>query len=188
MEQLNQEKDQQLNESWEEITRKNAELEQQRQQLELTLLQIAQREQESLKEKEDLSNFQKQILLKQEIKLQEIENEKIQLMVRLDICQVFCLAESKNLAVDGFHGNWQFKTWLIARIYMYIQNEFGLAPTTSDLIQRIQFIFKSHSFAFFNKFVNQLLLFPLLYFRQNDFRVNQSDFYQCLVLHIFTQK
>ncbi|CAL5979839.1 Hypothetical_protein [Hexamita inflata] len=67
MEQLNQEIDQQLNESWEEITRKNAELEQQRQQLELALLQIAQREQESLKEKEDLSNFQKQILLKQEI-------------------------------------------------------------------------------------------------------------------------
>ncbi|CAL6070181.1 Hypothetical_protein [Hexamita inflata] len=82
MEQLNQEKDQQLNESWEEITRKNAELEQQRQQLELALLQIAQREQESLKEKEDLSNFQKQILLKQEIQLQEIENEKIQLMAR----------------------------------------------------------------------------------------------------------
>ncbi|CAL6008994.1 Hypothetical_protein [Hexamita inflata] len=82
MEQLNQEKDQKLNESWEEITRKNAELEQQRQQLELALLQIAQREQESLKEKEDLSNFQKQILLQQEVQKQEIENEKIQLMAR----------------------------------------------------------------------------------------------------------
>ncbi|CAL6013586.1 Hypothetical_protein [Hexamita inflata] len=100
MEQLNQEKDQKLNESWDEITRNNAELEQQRQQLELALLQIAQREQESLKEKEDLSNFQKQILLQQEVQQQHdslnSNNPTIHLNAIYKYILVILLQPSKN--------------------------------------------------------------------------------------------